>query len=315
MVVPWLAVYGNHDAHLQGMARSTRVVRTLAKLGTKLIEIPAGLDPAAISKGDSHIDLGKIIALLRSKRRRIARDAERRLIGRPEFVGAHFASQGKPEGHGFSAANKADGTAYYRYDSGLVSVLVLDTVNEHGGYDGSLDRTQLRWLMGELAAAQAERRYVVVASHHTLDTLSNAQAPAKVADHRALGPEILRLLRSYSCVVLWVNGHTHTCTVRPHGSLWEVTSPSLVDWPQQGRTIELVRNANGTLSTFSVMFDHESAAEWTGGIASPGELASLSRTLSANDWQVRANTPPESPRRGTALDRNVELVLRDPFAS
>ncbi len=315
LVVPWLAVYGNHDAHLQGMARSTRVVRALATLGTKLIEIPAGLDPAAISKGDSHIDLGKILALLRSKRRRVARDAERRLLSRPEFVAAHFASQGKPQGHGFSVTNKEQGTAYYRYDSGLTSVLVLDTVNEHGGYDGSLDRSQLRWLMAELAAAQSERRYVVVASHHTLDTLTNGQAPAKSASHRVLGPEILRMLQSYSCVVLWVNGHTHTCTVRPHDTLWEITSPSLVDWPQQGRSIELVRNGNGTLSTYSVLVDHDGEPAWSGATDSPGALASLSRTLSANDWQVRANTPAESARRGTVLDRNVELVLPDPFAS
>jgi len=42
-------------------------------------------------------------------------------------------------------------------------------------------------------------------------------------------------------------------------------------------------------------------------------LASLSRELSANDWQNPASTATVDGRRGAVTDRNVELPVPAPF--
>jgi len=47
-----------------------------------------------------------------------------------------------------------------------------------------------------------------------------------------------------------------------------------------------------------------------GSLSGPLALASLSRELSANDWQDRTDA-----RRGDVEDRNVELVLPAPFVT
>jgi len=58
-----------------------------------------------------------------------------------------------------------------------VSLLVIDTVNEHGGWQGSLDRQQLAWLDAELTDLDEARRYAVLASE---------QCPADEADQERL---------------------------------------------------------------------------------------------------------------------------------
>jgi 3',5'-cyclic AMP phosphodiesterase CpdA len=97
----------------------------------------------------------------------------RETVTRSRFIAAHFGPSACPAGHGFDEAAIETGRAYYRYDHGQVSLLALDTVNENGGWQGSLDLEQLAWLEAELAAAESERRYVVLASHHPLATLTN----------------------------------------------------------------------------------------------------------------------------------------------
>ena len=58
---------------------------------------------------------------------------------------------------------------------GRLRLIALDTVNPHGGWQGSLDETQFAWLCDELDAAAD--RHVVIASHHPSFTLTNDYAP------------------------------------------------------------------------------------------------------------------------------------------
>ena len=60
-----------------------------------------------------------------------------------------------------------------------------------------------------------------------------------------LGPELLVELDSHPSLVLWLNGHTHQTAITPRASWWEVTAPSLIDWPQQARIVELLRGDGG----------------------------------------------------------------------
>jgi hypothetical protein len=122
------------------------------------------------------------------------------------------------------------------------------------------------------------------------------------------------MLLEHPNAVAWINGHTHINTITAHrrsddrpGGIWEITTASCIDFPQQQQVIEIVDNRDGTLSIFTTVLDHASPAEWSGDLTPIG-LASLSREFAANDW---VETP--TMRRGSELDRNAELILPAPF--
>jgi hypothetical protein len=128
-----------------------------------------------------------------------------------------------------------------------------------------------------------------------------------------LGPTVLAELLKYKNVIAWVNGHTHANKIWAHsrgdgtGGLWEINTASHVDFPQQSRLIEIVDNQDGTLSIFGTMVDHAAPPAYNGSSTNPVQLAAVSRELAANDPQKR-----NSAQSGTPLDRNVELIVKNP---
>jgi hypothetical protein len=262
-------------------------------------------------------------------RRFVTPDAQRRIVDRDTTIREHFHTTGGPVGHGFTAANVAAGTAHYTFDRGRVRGVVLDTVTSSGGPDGSMDPAQFAWLEEQLQAASgqwlgpsgevvrrrgAADRYVLIFSHHTIDTMTNVSD----GTGRLGGQQVRDLLLRYPNVIAWVNGHTHRNQVLPHvrpsgaavaGGFWEINTAAHIDWPQQSRVIELTDNADGTLSIFCTIVDHSGPISPTDRPAGTVMLASLSRELAANDWSDRTDA-----RRGDVSDRNVELLLPDPIA-
>lgn len=308
---PWLAVHGNHDRLLQGTVPGRPLFGAGAQGSAKLTAPPAGYsaeDALSLIAGLARCEPAALAALAGCETRQVAPDLARRLVSRAEFVAAHFSPRARPVGHGF----QPDGRPYYRFDHGRVTLLVLDTVNPAGGYHGSLDREQFDWLAAELAAADAERRYVVLASHHPLALLVNDIRESGTAP-RVLTEAVAALLAQHPCLVLWLNGHTHATAVTPHAGWWELTAPSLIDWPQQARIVELVRTGAG-LAIAATMVDHAGDLPWDGSTGSPLALAGLSRELAANAWQTR-HLLPDHPAAGRRHDRNVLLALPDPFGS
>jgi len=313
LAMPWFAVHGNHDGLYGGIFPATDAARALA-IGDRK---PVGIQPHA--RGEdivARLTAGDPDVLAELPTRSVTADPDRRLVTRSEVVEQHFDTVGSPRGHGFTAANREAGTAYYVRDlagmPGGVSTLrmiVLDTVNELGGATGSLDRAQVTWL----GATLSERSDVptMIVSHHTSHSMTNDLVGAHDPP-RMLGPQLVDLLLRHPQVLLWVNGHTHRNSVRAHaaasgGGFWEITTASHIDWPQQVRSIEIVDNRDGTLSIFGTMIDSAAPAIWDGTLESTLALASLSRELAANDPQV----DPED-HRGDAADRNVELLLPVP---
>ena len=69
------------------------------------------------------------------------------------------------------------------------------------------------------------------------------------------------------------------------------------------------RNGDCTLSVFCTIVDHAGPVSRPSQLSTTTALASLSRELSANDWQGGGDT-----RRGSIEDRNVELLVPDPRA-
>jgi len=325
--LPWLAVHGNHDGLVTGNFPVLPVLNALAVGSIKPLGLPPGVD---LSTFVSQLQAGGVsahTALATVPARVVSPDPARRLVSRADVVAAHFTTIGSPAGHGFTAANRAAGTAYYVRDvtgpssKGVtvqpVRFIVLDTVNENGEADGSLDAGQYAWLL--LTLAQQPSRLTVILSHHTGDTMNNfLVGTGGDLSPRVLGPAVLDTLLANPQVILWVNGHTHENAVTPRlrsggGGFWEVTTASHIDWPQQARTIEIVDNGDQTLSIFGTVVDSAAPAAWNGKLDSSLALASLSRELAANDPQENARPDPSvDGLRGAAADRNVELVWPRP---
>jgi metallophosphoesterase (TIGR03767 family) len=308
--LPWLAVHGNHDRMLQGTVPALGPLAAAAVGALKPIGLAPQLSVDAIVKlieGLADCDPSALAILDDAELRPVTADPDRRIISRAEFVAAHFGPSARPPGHGFGPEHQP----YYRFDTEAVTVLVLDTVDQYGGWEGSLDVEQLAWLQAELATADAERRYVVLASHHPLARLVNDRTDHAVG-RRVLAEELAAVLVEHPSVVLWLNGHTHQTTITPHGSWWEVTAPSLIDWPQQARLVELLRG-DGVLTVATTMVDHAGLAPWDGAIDEPLALAGLARELAANDWQWRHTELEQHRRSGKRRERNALLYLPDPW--
>jgi metallophosphoesterase (TIGR03767 family) len=333
--VPWLAAYGNHDGLVQGNVPRNALFQQLSVGPLKPTSLPPDILAAPLTT-----QIGFLLALLRQDpaavgkqlseggHRFVTPDPDRRIVDRLTTVTEHFNTTGTPVGHGFTADNLANSTAYYAFDVGRIRGIVLDTVVSSGGADGSLDPDQFAWLEAQLQAASTHwispagnivsrrgraDKYIVLFSHHTVGTMTNVPAGSGRID----GGEVADLLLRYPNVILWVNGHTHRNQVIGHarsgavsGGFWELNTAAHIDWPEQSRMVEIVDNLDGTLSIFGTIIDHGGPVSFGGNLSNTLSLAALSRELSANDWQERTDA-----RRGSVEDRNVELLVPAPFAA
>jgi len=325
--VPWYAVHGNHDNMLQGTVPPMGWLRDFAAGTVKFVTPPDGLDALDLAVRFEQSEPGALLALQAGPQLTVTPDAGRIPVRRAGYIREHFRTAGAPHGHGFTRRNADLGTAYYTFDAGAVRCIALDTVNPHGGWQGSLDAAQLAWLQAELATAGG--RPVVLFSHHPLEALVNGRCPPG-SPRRILAAEVRDVLLASPGVVAWVNGHTHEhkITAVTDGAgrgFWQVTTASHIDWPQQARLVELLATDRGLAIACTVIDSaapagyHGSGPGRPGGPASgagfrasssPARLAALSRELAANDWQVRDLITAEGGAgAGTAADRNVILAL------
>ena len=284
--VPWLGCNGNHEDLCQGVGIVTPELAQAMVAGRKPIGVPDGLDAAtALEKfvtAPQFFMTGATVA--------VTPDAARRPLDR----------------------NQKGRAGEYVHDTGRVRLIVMNTSCRAGGADGSVDSEQLAWLEQRLIEVHApnKNRLVVIALHHPLFSIRNSRQP------NAVGGDALRaLLFRYPNVILLINGHIHLNVVQPHANregvavgFWEVTTSSLVDWPCQGRVIEIFDAGGGRIAIACTMVDHDGPAD-PGDALAPAEMAGLHRQLALNDPIAGAVTT----RAGTSADRNVILVLPAPF--
>jgi len=319
---PWYSVYGNHDTLLLGTLATPAAYRAFAVGDRKYVDWRAlGADYVQTWAADTSA-LGRMVHAVGANlgihfgSKAVTADAERKLLQQQDFMDAHFDTTPNPGpvGHGFTQANLDTGQTYWTAGIGpFVRAFGLDTCNQVAGPDGAVPRAQFDWLKAGLAQAQKDNRLALVFSHHNSATLENDAALATDPQDLVHAEEFIAGLLAYPNAIAWVNGHTHINTITAHprpsgsGGLWEITTASCIDYPQQQQVIEVVDNRDGTLSLFTTALDHASPVEWNGDLTPIG-LASLSRELSANDW---VENP--SLRIGSVLDRNCELLLPAPF--
>ncbi|MFN3340088.1 MAG: TIGR03767 family metallophosphoesterase [Dietzia sp.] len=318
--VPWYSVYGNHDTLLLGtfglspqlhsLAVGSEKAHTLSATATSVL---AGY-AATASPLQRLVDAWGVQAGTRPGFRGVTADPRRYLFLQHEFMAEHFNTTETPGpvGHGFTQHNLDSGETWWTTDvTPHVRLFGLDTCNAVAGADGAVPADQFEWLKGQLDRANSENKLVLVLTHHNSMTLENrAQRPG--SNKKLYGAdEFVDLLLTYPVVIGWLNGHTHQNQILAHrrggGGFWEITTASCIDFPQQQQTVEIVDNRDGTLSLFTTVLDHASPVT-PGSSGGYLDLASRSRELAANDWA-------ENPlmRRGSALDRNTELLLPAPF--
>lgn len=318
---PWYAVYGNHDTLLLGTFGITPQLRSLATGDRKSYSLEAtatsilnGYAASGSALQQAMDAWGVALGFARPGFERVSANPDRRLFENREFMAEHFRTEPEPGpvGHGFTSHNLDSGETWWKADlSPFVRALGLDTCNAVAGPDGAVPDVQFQWLRRELERAQAEQKLVIVLSHHNSVTLENtAQRPGEdQLLHHA--DEFVALLLQHPVAIAWLNGHTHLNQILAHtsadGGFWEITTASCIDFPHQQQVVEIVDNRDGTLSLFTTVLDHASPAV-PGSSGSTSDLASRARELAANDW---AESP--SMRRGSALDRNTELLLPAPF--
>jgi metallophosphoesterase (TIGR03767 family) len=335
---------GNHDGLVQGNEDAIMPFETIAT-GCFKPFVPAGSLPPGSDP---------LLALLNGLTGfHVRPDPARRYVNRPQLK-AIYGAGSQADDHGFAHVSPAQNAAsnnaasYYAWDPKPgVRFIALDTVSEGGvvglSAEGNIDHPQWQWLAGEIAAAEAQDKLIVLFGHHPVRSLT-ANVPDELAlpctvddghghdinpgcdlDPRSslpvhLGADLTTLLNAHPNVVAYVTGHTHenkvlacaSATGCPAGgNWWEVNTSAEVDFPQQSRLLEIMDNDDGTLSIFGTLLDHSAPFALPAPTANASgftnaNLASLSRAFSLNDphGSVGAVGQPE--------DRNVELVVDDP---
>lgn len=310
--VPWFAVHGNHDALLQGTVTANDAMQKEMVGDRRYEALPSSLTLAETLAAFNEVGPADFPTESDAPYVFVTPDVKRRALDRGQFASLHRQSPGSPKGHGFSQENVESQTMYYSTDVGGVRLIVLDSVNQYGGWQGSLDEEQFRWLENEISTTQLP---VVLASHHPLSKMFNDYSPS---ERRVCLEEITQMLLKYPQVILWIAGHEHRHHVEWIGpeegvnGFWQVETASHVDWPQQSRVVELVRGFDGDIYIGLTVVDHAAPAQYE-ETNSPIGMASLSRTLSGNVWQKREELGAKHPfewAEGRPEDRNVVLKIQ-----
>lgn len=285
--VPFASLPGNHDIMRQGTAFSPPALEALAVGAAKSLHSPAGFEPP--DPLSLYVDRPDLFSL--GATHAITPDAGRRLVDRSGWIERHAVAGVR--GYGPSSALTPSGDTVV--DLEHVRLVLLDTNHPEGDYQGSIGLDQLAWLDARLGEV-GDGRVTLVASHHGTDTLVNTRGDR--AD-RVLAAAFHAVVQRHPRVLAWLVGHRHihrvAARVGPYGGHWEITTGSVIDWPSQGRAVEVVRHADGSFELVCTMLDHGAPA---------GSLAALHREVAHRF----AGPALAAMIEGAPTDRDVRLV-------
>ncbi|MBT2401968.1 TIGR03767 family metallophosphoesterase, partial [Streptomyces sp. ISL-100] len=304
--VPWYSTVGNHDDLPSGCfanaaaANGSGFLAEFAVGGRKLLSLPAADASAleAVLRKGNDPSGSYFTDLLRRETRRmrsITPDPARAPFTPREYVEAHldpeYAGAG-PAGHGYTRENADTGDLHYSFRiSDDVLGISLDTTDRGGHFAGSIGKAQLDWLKRTLLAHRDD--HVIVFSHHNSWTFDDGG-----------GDKLITLLKQHRNVIAWINGHSHRNEILAHGTFWEISTASHVEFPQLARIIELTDNHDGTLSLFTTLIESAAPHRTDYTDLSQTGLAALYRELSLNAPGARQTLA------GPADARNTELLVK-----
>jgi metallophosphoesterase (TIGR03767 family) len=308
---PWYAVHGNHDALLQGTVTPDENSQESIVSNKRYVGLPSSLTLKQTLEAFDEIGPAALPRAEDAPYEIVTADIKRRALERGEYAAKHLDSPGLPKGHGFTEEHVKKKHMYYSTNVGKIKLIVIDSVNEFGGWQGSLDVAQFEWLENEIKNSD---RFVVLASHHPLMNMFNDYAPI---GRRICKDEITQMLLKYEHVIAWLAGHVHRHHVEWVGSeieekgFWQIETASHADWPQQSRAIEIVQSDSGEIFIALTVIDHAAGSSY-GSANTTLEMAALSRLLSANVWQKRESLGAKVPADwalGAPHERNTVLRL------
>ena len=307
----WYATHGNHDALLQGTVVRDEYTKSFAVGDQRVQGLSPDIDLAETFGNFQMVGPTSYLKPDGASFRAITSDARRRFNEPSDWANLHLSCG---HDHGLDPENSIRGTKYWYRDLGEVRLISMDTVNEHGGWQGSLDESQFNWLKKVLEDPAPE--YFILLSHHPAPTLFNDYAP-EGADRRIAEKELVAELLKHERIILWLAGHDHNHDVAllqsddSKNSIWHIQTCSNIDWPQQGRKVEILED-QGKIVIATTVFDHQGTValnEATANLDDPINLAGISRILSANHWQRRSGEFDLELMAGEVEDRNRYLWL------
>lgn len=291
--MPFKWVSGNHDALVQGNFAVNEQAK-VTSLGSNANEGTRDYT----QRGD--VRMGEWVTP----------DPRRVLLGGPELM-KKVAAHG--DGHGIGTPQIERGRAFHSFDveGTQLTFLVLDTTAATGGPSGLVRRSDWdAFVKPVLDRTKAEKRWVVLASHHSANAMSEDGGIFGYRPPDVIPPaEFKALLAGYDHILFSMVGHSHTHRVTPMTAptghaYWEVMTSAIADYPHQFRAVEIFDADNGWILMRATCID----------FAVDGDpVAELGRKKGIVDLTSGWLGGDDSGRSGPAAeDRNVELWIRKP---
>jgi 3',5'-cyclic AMP phosphodiesterase CpdA len=289
LAMPWKWMTGNHDVLVQGnfpiVSEAAFAIGKHSEGGTRnYAKDPNG----AIQTGDF-----------------VVADPARALLDRQSLMAKVAADK---DGHGIGDAEKASGRATYTFDvdGTPIRFVVLDTTHTEGGSEGVITQSQLdTQIRGMLDQAKAAGKWVILASHHATDALTNGGTIGSTkTETDALTPDawVDFVSSNYPNVLFSMVGHAHRHRVAKVGTKhawWEVMTAAIADWPNEFRLVELFDQENGWLMMRATCMDFATDGD---PVAAEGKRRATSDETTG--WAPAPNVE--------LTDRNVELWIKKP---
>ena len=333
--IKWYQAVGNHDQFWQGAAPVNDYVRkTLVGSGVLNLGPITSMPPVIDFKSrglymgvvDGTTEWGTIIyAGALQTPPKVAADQNRRSLSISQWMGEFFNTTSEPIGHGFTEQTVIEGFACYHFYPKAdvpVKVIVLDDTDKTGAACAkcSLDQKRYDWLINELKEGQEADELMIICAHIPIAPYAQQPSPeawslwntnvTKPVDEQGL----IAKLHEYPNLAFWIAGHVHRNTITPQPNpdtpeygFWVIETPSLRDFPQQFRHIQIVRNGDNNISTFVLSVDH--AAAPLGDLAASPALKS--RYCAVGAQQIYACPAQQGPGMDpNSCVYNAELVTQ-----
>jgi metallophosphoesterase (TIGR03768 family) len=337
--IPWYATIGNHDHFFMGSKpiwsnpvneklRNAFVSDSILKLGNIL----SPLDPNAINENtysmgtiDGRTRYGKIIGdgVVNDMKSipTVTPDNNRRSLSKQEWMKEFSNTSSFPKGHGFNqkSINNNDTIAgCYSFMTNTkipIKVIVLDDTQDdtdppivEGIYGhGSLSNGRYKWLKNQLKAGQDSNQLMIISAHVPIGVADNMSAFSwgETPEYKN-DKDVIKQLKTYPNLILWVAGHRHLNTVTPlaadngepvQNSFWEVETKSLREFPEQFRTFDIKLNSDSTISIITTNVDP---------VIAPASQAAIGRSYAIASNQIYGIK--EAPQPTGSVSYNAELV-------